>query len=82
MKRPFIRFRFLLLSLLLAVTCLAGCRRDSPSSAGDPDSSQVKIEVSQDGVYRVTLAGLQEAGMAVEMLDAGNLVLKQESPLP
>ena len=45
--------------------------------------SRGKISVAIDGVYEVTLADLQKAGLSLENLDSSNLELtKNDSPIP
>ena len=70
---------FLLIAALLSLAWLSGCRQDNPQPplVGDLSLNQVKIEIVQDGVYRMSLADLQDAGLAVETLSADNLMLRQ-----
>lgn len=65
------------LPLLLLVACRAP---QTAAPAGDFVTDAVKIEVTADGVYRVPLAALQDAGLALDVLQMDNVSLTTASP--
>ncbi len=68
-----------LLAIPLILLLLACRRQDNPPEiVGEVSSTAVKLDISVDGVYRVTLSDLQEAGLAVESLDAASLQLSSD----
>ena len=75
--RPVWRFGFHLWLLLLA----AGCR---PQAAGLPpgaSSSAVKVMVETDGMVRVSLASLRQAGLALSAIAADEVSLSHAGDL-
>ncbi|MCB8921680.1 MAG: hypothetical protein H6662_08865 [Ardenticatenaceae bacterium] len=67
------------LSLLLLLFLLLACRKtdNPPEITGEVSSSAVRLGITTDGIYHVTLSALQDAGMIVDTLDAANLRLTQ-----
>ena len=63
----------LFICILLALFAIAGGCRQTPVDTVDA----VKILVAEDGLYRLTLKQLQQAGLAAGALDATNLNLTQ-----
>ncbi|MCA9971990.1 MAG: hypothetical protein KC425_17320 [Anaerolineales bacterium] len=68
-----------LLPLLLLLSLLAACRRGAapPPVVGEVDAARLKIEVAQDGLYRISRAALQDAGLALETLGTDAVSLSQ-----
>ncbi|MCP4426756.1 MAG: hypothetical protein GY803_19870 [Chloroflexi bacterium] len=69
--------------LLFLLIFLVACRNEGSPTAGDSSvvgdvaHNRVKIEIAADGMYRVKLADLQAAGLALESMDAAQLHLSQ-----
>ncbi len=61
--------------ILLLCLLLAACRRAEPVPMGKASQNIAVIAVAEDGVYRLTLAALQAAGLKLDALDATNLRL-------
>jgi hypothetical protein len=67
----------LLLLVSLTLLLLAGCRRqsDPPAPPAQADSATLKITIAEDGMVRLTLAQLQQAGMEIEALTPETVAL-------
>ena len=68
-----------ILFAVITLGWLVGCRHDTPpaSLAENIASDRVKLEVTESGLYRVSLVELQAAGLAVSALDVAQLHLSQ-----
>lgn len=66
-----------LLLLFFALTLMLGCDTapDPPPFVGEAASGVVKIQITTDGIYRVTLAQLQEAGLSTDSLNYDSFAL-------
>ncbi len=70
---------------LLIIISLAACRTNKTPApiVGSISDNQIKLEVAQDGMYRVSLADLQAAGLAIDNPDSASLALSQAGhPIP
>jgi hypothetical protein len=65
-----------LLLLVILITLSAACRREAPP-AGEQASDRLIMGITADGIYRVTLAELQEAGLVLAELNVDDLHLSQ-----
>lgn len=73
-------FRRCILFLLLLLVVVAACRREPPTPPMGPADTAVDrliMGVTTDGVYRLTLAELQAAGLDLPSLDSGQMQLTQ-----
>ncbi len=67
--------------LFLLIIFTAACRNsatDAPADAaivGELDNTAVKLEISQDALYRLTLSDLSQAGVSISALSIDNLSL-------
>lgn len=69
--------RQLLLLIILMAALGAACRREAPLTE-ERATDRLMIGVTADGVYRLPLADMQAAGLAINSLDVENLQLLQE----
>lgn len=70
-----------LVAAALALLVLVACRANPPTPTATTDA--LRILVAQDGVYRLPLAALRQAGLEIGELSAANLHLSSEGrPAP
>ena len=67
-----------LLAVLIATAVLTGCRHQKNNFPEvDYFSDKLLIGVSQNGLYQISLAALQDAGLEIDTLSENNLYLSQ-----